>query len=69
MSKEKTKEIRITIPEDLFSLILPGKTVGHLIKARKEALLALRSMIDHKIEQLDKRDKKTSEKGKKIKIE
>lgn len=69
MNKERTREIRIAIPEDLFSLILPEKTVDHLVNARKEVLFALRSMIDYKIEELDKREKKKSEKGKKIKID
>ncbi len=69
MNNERTREIRITIPEDIFSLVLPKQTIDHLINARKEALLALRSMIDYKIEELDKREKKKSEKGKKIKVD
>jgi len=43
--------------------------VDHLINAKKEVLLAMRSVIDCKIESLEKREKKKSAKGKKIKIE
>lgn len=71
MSSEKTREIRISIPEELFSFIFPEETFDHITKAKKEALLALRSLIDHKIESLEKRKehKKTEKGGKKIKIE
>ena len=69
MNEAKTKEIKISIPEELFSIFIPENTVDHLIKARKEMLLALRSVIDAKIETLDKREKKKTEKRKKIKIE
>jgi hypothetical protein len=69
MSPEKTREIKISIPEELFSIFFPEKAVDHLINAKKEALLALRSVIDYKIESLEKRGEKKSAKGKKIKIE
>lgn len=69
MSNEKTREIRISIPEELFSLFIPEKTVDHILNARKEILLALRSIIDFKIEALEKREKKKASKGKKIKVE
>jgi len=69
MSGEKTKEIKISIPEELISIVFPEETVDHMIKAKKEILLALRSMIDHKIESLEKKGEKKSAKGKKIKIE
>ena len=69
MSEAKTKEIKISIPEELFSILIPENTVDHLIKARKEMLLALRSVIDAKIETLEKREKKKTEKREKIKIE
>jgi len=69
MSPEKTREIKISIPEELFSIFFPEKTVDHLINAKKEALLALRSVIDYKIESLEKRGERKSAKGKKIKIE
>lgn len=69
MSEAKTKEIKICIPEELFSLFLPEKTVDHFLKARKEMLLAVRSLIDAKIEALEKKEEKKTEKRKKIKIE
>jgi hypothetical protein len=68
MSEGKTREIRITIPEELFSLLIPEKTFDHLLRARKEILLALRSIIDFKLEALERREKGKTEKGKKIKI-
>ena len=69
MVEEKTREIRISIPEDLFSIFIPEKTVDHLIKARKEMLLSFRSLIDAKIEAMEKIEKKRETKRKKIKIE
>jgi hypothetical protein len=69
MSETKTKEIRIVVPEELFSLFIPEETVDHFINARKEVLLGLRSMIDAKIEVLDKKRVKKTEKKKKIKVE
>ncbi len=69
MSEEKTREIRISIPEDLFSIFIPEKTVGHLMNARKEMLLSLRSLIDAKIEAMEKIEKKRETRKKKIKIE
>jgi hypothetical protein len=69
MVEEKTREIRISIPEDLFSIFIPEKTVGHLMNARKEMLLSLRSLIDAKIEAMEKIEKKRETKRKKIKIE
>ena len=69
MSEAKTKEIRISIPEELFSLFVPQKTLHHFFNARKEMLLALRSLIDAKIEVLEKKEEKTTTKKKKIKID
>ena len=69
MSEEKNREIRISIPEDIFSFFFPEKTVDHVLKARKEMLLALRSLIDAKIEALEKKGDKTKAKRKKIKID
>jgi hypothetical protein len=69
MSPEKTREIKISIPEEFFSIFFPEKTMDHLINAKKEFLLALRSVIDCKIESLEKRGEKKSAKGKKIKID
>lgn len=69
MSEEKNREIRISIPEDIFSFFFPEKSVDHILKARKEMLLALRSLIDAKIEALEKKGEKKTVKRKKIKIE
>ena len=59
MNEGKTKEIRICIPEELFSFFVPEETAGHLLKAKKEMLLAFRSLIDAKIEALEKRKVKS----------
>ncbi|NIM92073.1 MAG: hypothetical protein GTO17_14130 [Candidatus Aminicenantes bacterium] len=63
------REIKITIPEELFSLVMPEKAISHVMKARKEILLAFRSLIDAKIEALEKKEQKKVTKKKKIKIE
>lgn len=69
MSEEKMREIKISVPEEFFSLVFPEKAFGHMLKAKKEMLLALRSLIDFKIEALEKKEVKTTAKGKKIKID
>jgi hypothetical protein len=74
LSEERTREIRISLPEELFSIFFPKDAIGHVIKARKEMLFAARSYIDARIEMLEKMEKKTStkkgtEKKKKITIE
>jgi len=74
LSKENTREIRITLPEEIFSVLFPEKAIGHVIKAKKEMLFAFRSFIDARIEMLDKMEKKASQKKKtgkkkKVKIE
>jgi hypothetical protein len=71
MTEEKTREIKITIPvpEELFPLFMPAAAFGHLLQAKKEALLALRAMIDSRIEALEKKANKKSESKKKIKID
>ncbi len=69
MDRGKTKEIRISIPEELFSLFMPEKTLEHLIKAKKEMLLAFKALIEAKIEALEKKETKTTESRKKIKID
>lgn len=69
MSEKKTREIRIILPEELFSLFPSQKTVKHLVQAKKEMLLALRSIIDARLEALDRMGEKKAEKKKKIKID
>ncbi len=70
MAEDKSREIKITIPlpEELFSLVLPAAAFEHLLQAKKETLLAMRSLIDSRIEALDKKSKRPESK-KKIKIE
>jgi len=51
--------------EDLFSFV-PEETKKHLKNARKEVLLAVKSVIEKKIEELEKEGKKEV---KKVKIE
>ena len=69
MAEGKTREIKITIPEELLTLFLPATTHEHMLRAKKEILLALRSVIDMKIESLDKKAEKKADRKKKIKIE
>jgi hypothetical protein len=69
MAAEKMREIRISIPEELFSFIIPSRTNEHLLRAKKEILLALRSLIDARIESLEKRAEPKPETKRKIKVE
>jgi len=69
MAAEKTREIKICLPEELFSLFLPLQTQEHLFKARKEMLLAIRSLIDARLEALEKRGPGKAETKRKIKVE
>ncbi len=69
MAEAKVKEIRITLPEELFNLFLPGETQQHLLRAKKELLLALRALIDARVEALEKKEEKGEAKKKKIPVE
>jgi len=69
MAAEKMREIKICIPEELFTLFLPLQTQEHLLKAKKEVLLALRSLIDARLETLENRVARKAEPKRKIKIE
>ncbi len=69
MAEGKTREIKISLPEEFFNLFLPEDAREHALKARKEMLLALRSLIDAKIEALDKKGEKKAASKKKIKID
>ncbi len=69
MAADKMREIRISIPEELFSFLIPSRANEHLLRARKEILLALRSLIDARIESLEKRAEPKPETKKKIKVE
>jgi len=74
LNEDRTREIRISLPEEFFSIFFPKNAMSHIIKAKKEMLFAFRSFIDARIEMLEKMETKTSqkkraEKKKKIKIE
>jgi hypothetical protein len=69
MADEKMREIRISLPEELFNFFLPLKTQEHLLQARKEALLAFRALIDARLESLEKKGARKTEAKRKIKIE
>ena len=69
MATEKMREIKVCIPEELFTLFLPVQAQEHLTKARKEVLLAVRSLIDARLEALEKRGARKAEPKRKIKIE
>jgi hypothetical protein len=69
MAEGKTREIRIVIPEELFVFLVPGKTQEHLLTAKKEILLAIRSLIDARIESLEKKAGAEAAPKKKIKVE
>lgn len=73
MAQQKTKEIKISVPEELFNVFFPSKTMKHFNNARKEMLLAFRSLIDARIEALEQQEGKKEEKKetqkKKVKVE
>ena len=69
MAAEKMREIKICIPEELFTLFLPLQAQEHLLKAKKEVLLAFRSLIDARLETLEMRVARKAEPKRKIKIE
>ncbi|HDJ22677.1 MAG: hypothetical protein B5M54_03565 [Candidatus Aminicenantes bacterium 4484_214] len=68
MSNSSTKEIKISIPEELFALFIPEETIGHLKKAKIELLLALRSLIDARIATLEKKETRSKGTRKKVPI-
>lgn len=61
------KEIKVAIPtpEDLF----PSEFVEHTLKAYKEFLIALRSLIDAQLRKIEELEKKEKKEIKKIEIE
>jgi len=71
MPEGKNREIKITIPvpEEFLSLFLPGGAHDHIRAARKEVLLALRAVIDSKIEALERKGAGKPPAKKKIKID
>ncbi|MGB7297576.1 MAG: hypothetical protein WBC70_18520 [Candidatus Aminicenantales bacterium] len=69
MAAEKMREIKISVPEELFTLFLPSQAQDHLLRARKEVLLAVRSLIDARLESLERKGGRGAEPKRKIKIE
>jgi len=69
MAGEKNREIRIVIPEELLACLVPGKAREHLLGAWKEFLHALRSLIDARIESLDKKAAARPAPKKKIRVD
>jgi hypothetical protein len=69
MATEKMREIKICIPEELFTLFLPFQAQEHLTKARREVLLAVRALVDARLEALEKKAARKAEPKRKIKIE
>ena len=69
MAAEKMREIKICVPEELLTLFFPQQAQDHLLKAKKEALLAFRSLIDARLEMIEKRASRKAEPKRKIKIE
>lgn len=71
MADDKSRNIQITIPmpEELLSLFIPAAAQAHLRDAKKEMLLALRSVIDARIEALEQLGKKRTGTARKIKVE
>lgn len=58
IAEEKTKEIRIIIPEDISTIFIPKKRIQHVLNTKREFLLGLRSLIDAKIEALEEKGSK-----------
>jgi hypothetical protein len=69
MPDDKTREIRVIIPEALFDFLVPGEAHEHLAMAKKEILLAIRSLIDARIEMIEKRGTRKGSLKRKIKVE
>jgi hypothetical protein len=71
MNEEKNREIKISIPlpDDFFSALLPTAVVGHLRNARKEVLLAVRALIDDRLETIEKGRGEKAAPKRKIKVE
>ena len=68
MAEKASREIKIVIPEDIISLFIPEETIQHGLMAKRELLLALRSLIDAKIQAIEKKLEKKPQKKKKINI-
>jgi hypothetical protein len=61
--------IKIVVPEEL-GMLFSEEVAGHLVNARREMLLALRSIIDRQLGQVGrKREKSGKAKTEKIEVE
>lgn len=69
MPSNTSREIRITLPQELFDLLVPRETHEHLSRAKKEVLLALRSIIDARIEMIEKRESHKESPKRKIQVD
>jgi hypothetical protein len=78
MAKKKEKVVNLVnsmldVERDFWDLFLdfvPDETKKHLKAARKEKLLALRSLLDTKIKNLEEEGKKTGKRGpQRVKVE
>lgn len=49
--------------------LLLGETHGHMIAARREMLMAFRSILDVAIKRQEEKEKSTEKRGKKITVE
>jgi hypothetical protein len=70
MKKEKYEKMKDRIPEDVrehhkkareemresFKALFPPEFIEHRKAARKEMLLAMRAMVDHAIERVEKKE-------------
>jgi hypothetical protein len=69
MADQRVHEIKILVPEELFSLFIPAQAHEHALLAKKEVLLVMRSLLDARIEALEKRTAPKSTPKKKINID
>ena len=62
------EEFVLRFKKPMFS-ILPEATRGHIRTARKETLMALRSLLDNEIERVEKVEKTRSKKRTEIEVQ
>ncbi len=53
---------------DVVRSALPEEIKGHLLNARKEMLLAVRSAIDYKLEEIESRGRRRKKRATRIKV-
>lgn len=69
--EDENREIRIIIPKGMMSLGIPEEAKSHFQKAVREGLMAIRSLIDARIQLVEKASKErpTKSRIRKIRIE